>query len=150
MHLQFTEAAHELIIWQKMKYFVWSVSHNILSLNTIYFTSTTQKAHVTYVHVLEGADVGILWSYVVEETGVPGGNHRHWADGHYPATSKRRKSNQGRSGGKRRFYPCTIQALTEPPHDKTKKMACAPGEDSDQPGHPSSLIRVFAMRSMGS
>ena len=33
----------------------------------------------------------------------------------------------------------------EPPHDKTNKMACAPSEDSDQPGHPPSLIRVFAV-----
>ena len=38
----------------------------------------------------------------------------------------------------------------EPPHDKTNEMACAPSEDSDQPGHPSSLIRVFAVRSIGS
>ena len=38
----------------------------------------------------------------------------------------------------------------EPPHDKTNKIACAPSEDSDQPGHPPSLIRVFAVRSMGS
>ena len=30
----------------------------------------------------------------------------------------------------------------EPPHDKTNKMACAPSEDSDQPGHPPRLIRV--------
>ena len=29
---------------------------------------------------------------------------------------------------------------------KTKQMACAPIEDSDQPGHPLSLIRVFAVR----
>ena len=35
-------------------------------------------------------------------------------------------------------------------HDKTNKIACAPSEDTDQPGHPSSLIRVFAVRSMGS
>ena len=28
----------------------------------------------------------------------------------------------------------------EPPRDKTNKMACAPSEDSDQPGHPPSLI----------
>ena len=28
----------------------------------------------------------------------------------------------------------------------TKKEACALSEDSDQPGHPSSLIRVFAVR----
>ena len=31
----------------------------------------------------------------------------------------------------------------EPPHNKTNKKACAPSEDSDQPQHPSSLIRVF-------
>ena len=34
----------------------------------------------------------------------------------------------------------------EPPHDKTNNMACAPSEDPDQPGHPPSLIRVFAVR----
>ena len=38
----------------------------------------------------------------------------------------------------------------EPPHDKTNKMICAPSEVSDQPGHPPSLIRVFAVRSVGS
>ena len=38
--------------------------------------------------------------------------------------------------------------ITELPHDKTNKMACAPSEDSDQPGHPPSLIRVFAVRMM--
>ena len=35
---------------------------------------------------------------------------------------------------------------TEPPHNKTNKLICAPSEDSDQPGHPPSLIRVFAVR----
>ena len=30
---------------------------------------------------------------------------------------------------------CT-KSLYEPPRDKTNKMACAPREDSDQPGHP--------------
>ena len=34
----------------------------------------------------------------------------------------------------------------EPPHDKTNKMACEPSEDSDQPEHPPSLIRFFAVR----
>ena len=33
----------------------------------------------------------------------------------------------------------------EPPHDKTNKMS-APSKDSDQPGRPPSLIRVFAVR----
>ena len=36
--------------------------------------------------------------------------------------------------------------IWEPPRDKTNKMACVPSEDSDQPGHPPSLIRVFAVR----
>ena len=35
--------------------------------------------------------------------------------------------------------------IFEPAYDKTYKMACAPSEDSDQPGHPPSLIRVFAV-----
>ena len=30
--------------------------------------------------------------------------------------------------------------------DKTKKIICAPSEDSGQPGHPPSLIRVLAVR----
>ena len=32
-----------------------------------------------------------------------------------------------------------------PVHDKTNKIASAPSEDSDQPGHPPSQIRVFAV-----
>ena len=39
-----------------------------------------------------------------------------------------------------------LHNIIEPPRDKTNKMACAPSEDSDQPGHPPSLIRVFAVR----
>ena len=35
--------------------------------------------------------------------------------------------------------------INEPHRDKTNKMACAPSEDSDQPGHLPSLIRVFAV-----
>ena len=33
----------------------------------------------------------------------------------------------------------------ELPHDKTNKMACTPSENSDQPGHLPSVIRVFAV-----
>ena len=36
----------------------------------------------------------------------------------------------------------------EPAHDKTNKMACALSEDSAQPGHLPSLIRVFTVGSM--
>ena len=38
------------------------------------------------------------------------------------------------------------QNMTEPPCDKTNKMACEPSDDSDQPGHPPSLNRVFSVR----
>ena len=34
-----------------------------------------------------------------------------------------------------------INTRFEPPQDKTNKMACASSEDSDQPGHPPSLIK---------
>ena len=34
----------------------------------------------------------------------------------------------------------------QPQHDKPKNMTCAPSENSDQTGHPPSLIRVFAVR----
>ena len=33
---------------------------------------------------------------------------------------------------------------------QNQQNECAPNEDSDQPGHPPSLIRVFAVRSVGS
>ena len=36
--------------------------------------------------------------------------------------------------------------LIQPQHDKNNKINCTPSEDSDQPGHPPSLIRVFAVR----
>ena len=38
-----------------------------------------------------------------------------------------------------------ITVIFEPPQDKTNKMVCAPSEDSDQPRHPPSLIRVFTV-----
>ena len=38
-----------------------------------------------------------------------------------------------------------VLTLNEPRHDKTNQVACAPSEDSDQPGHSPSLIRVFAV-----
>ena len=39
-----------------------------------------------------------------------------------------------------------LPSTYELPHDKTNKMVCAPSEDSDQPGHPPSLIRVITVR----
>ena len=39
---------------------------------------------------------------------------------------------------------------SEPRHHKTHNMACAPSEDSNQPGHLSCLMSVIAVGSMGS
>ena len=38
------------------------------------------------------------------------------------------------------FFSCTYEP------SRNKQNDCAPNEDSDQPGHPPSLIRVFAVR----
>ena len=48
------------------------------------------------------------------------------------------------------YMSAAFVTLEEPQHDKTNKMTCAPSEDSDQSGHPPSLIRAFALRSVGS
>ena len=48
---------------------------------------------------------------------------------------------------KDRFFHDKAHLKYEPPRDKTNKMACAPSEDSDQPRHPPSLIRVFPVHS---
>ena len=47
-------------------------------------------------------------------------------------------------------YYCCMHYLFEPADDKTNEMACTSREDSDQPGHPPSLFRVVAVRSIGS
>ena len=49
----------------------------------------------------------------------------------------------GRLGPRGRSRP--FWAHSEPHQDKTNKVVCAPSEDSDQPGIPPSLIRVFAV-----
>ena len=45
-------------------------------------------------------------------------------------------------------YVRTLQQ-NEPRHDKANKVSVRPAK-TDQPGHPPSLIRVFAVRLMGS
>ena len=50
----------------------------------------------------------------------------------------------------KRFHIGFYKKHFEPLHDKTNKMTFVASDDSDQPGHPPSLIRVFAVRSVGS
>ena len=40
------------------------------------------------------------------------------------------------------LYSITTVFRFEPPHDKTNKMVCVPSKDTDQPGHPPSLISL--------
>ena len=62
--------------------------------NFIYFTLITQTAQRTYGHVLVNADIGVSWSCMAEETGVPLENHRPWMGDHYPITCKHRESDR--------------------------------------------------------
>ena len=66
------------------------------------------------------------------------------------SSSVHRKKNWHRRHRRIQFaFKRDVQVLrisNEQPHDKTNKIASAPSEDSDQPGHPPSLIRIFAVR----
>ena len=44
---------------------------------TVYFSSITQKVHKTLNTISRARMLALMWSYVVEETGQPGENHRH-------------------------------------------------------------------------
>ena len=46
---------------------------------------------------------------------------------------------------KKKWQPPGTCHKIEPEHDKTNKIACAPSKDSDQLGHPPSLIWGFAV-----
>ena len=48
------------------------------------------------------------------------------------------------------IFICFRDIVFEPPRDKTNILTCARSEDTNQLGHPPSLIRVFAVRSIGS
>ena len=54
-----------------------------------------------------------------------------------------KSASRGQNKFKKSYLP--IELEYEPHRDKTNKMVCAPSEDSDQSGHPPSLIRVFAV-----
>ena len=45
-----------------------------------------------------------------------------------------------------KIFPPVVEVWFELQHDKTNKVACVPSKDSDQPGHPPSLIRVIVVR----
>ena len=58
----------------------------------------------------------------------------------------KRKSSQRESTVGQPAPRPVVSSPSTPAHDKTNKMTCTSSEDSDQPGHPPSLIRVFAVR----
>ena len=96
--------------------FYFSRIRNLLAMATLSFDRLeTRKVEIGNfflvqsqifdIRVLEGADVGVMWSNVVEETGEPGENHRTWTGDHYPATCIDPDSNPDRRGDKRVRYP---------------------------------------------
>ena len=62
-------------------------------------------------------------------------------------TTTKNKKQQQQKTNKHLLFIFHFSKLFKPPHDETIKLICAPSEDSD---HQPSLIRVFAVRSMGS
>ena len=48
------------------------------------------------------------------------------------------------------YISAAFVTLEKPQHDKANKITCAHSEASDQSGHPPSLIRAFALPSVGS
>ena len=67
--------------------------------------------------------------------------------GFEPATPWTEVGSANRSATRTLLYNWKeTKTIIEPHRDKTSKMAYAPGEDLDQPGHPPSLIRVFPVR----
>ena len=75
---------------------------------------------------------------------------------HFVSETRKRRLWSGSAGLRRLIWvfvgrTCQKDFLALPlkfklAYGKTNKMACAPSEDSDQPGYPPSLIRVFAVR----
>ena len=63
------------------------------------------------VSILENADAGILWSYMVEETGILGGNHRPWTGDHYLVTCRCRGSKPGCNSDIEGFTPALSRPL---------------------------------------
>ena len=75
--------------------------------------------------------------------------HRKDSPGH---STEEKKDTHIHPGVQRRIKQqgnVIVKNVNELPHDQTNKMTECP-EKTDQPGHPPSLIRVFAMHSVGS
>ena len=117
-----------------------SLANSLSMLFTLGFTSILMRQHYfSHFWTMEGWTIrGCMQLIPVY---VRRGRER-WSPGHADASTESKKSYE-RDTWKQ--SNC-INNGNEPPHDKTNLMACAPSEDSDQPGHPPSLIRVFAVR----
>ena len=82
--------------------------HFSVTQRFIYYSFYSITEYIIYLieRVLEGTEVGAQWFYVMEETGVPGRNHRPWAEHYHPAKYRCWKTNPDRRGNKRGFYTC--------------------------------------------
>ena len=91
------------------KLILWALgSGELKSLNTIYFTSITQKNRCS--RRCGSLNVGIQWSYVMVATGIPSRKPLTLNGRPLPAVSGHRVSNPSCSSDKQGFYLCTIHA----------------------------------------
>ena len=60
------------------------------------------------------------------------------------------KGHYRQCGRRHSWSACTSEKIFEPGDRISYKIVCAPSDDSDQPVHSRSLIRVFAGHSVGS
>ena len=79
----------------------------------------------SYIHILENAEVSVLWSYLVEETGAPVRETQPLMSNCYPATCRCRESNLGHRPGVtgRNFSPVSFF-----PGEKPGQPILSPGK----------------------
>ena len=119
----------------------WSACRNIRSL-AIEGVSETDSDQVVW----KRSGLSLSWSHTFDDTFSP----YSWNDTDQTMVKSRNylRCNVGKFPYIpwlciHRVWPgfiMVVDLVYEPAHDKTYKMVCAPSEDSDQPGHPLSLI----------
>ena len=62
-----------------------AITGTVTDLIIIYLpvTSITRKVDVTYIRILEGEDIGVMWSSMVEKTRESRENHQPWMGDNY-------------------------------------------------------------------
>ena len=144
----------------------WKVMHILKNSWTDFWSwtlFTLRRLHrklIELINLFSKAWIWCLWSYVVKETGVPGGNDVPWMGDHYLATCQHREWILGHSADKQGFLPQPypgpqlifdmMKLIIGPGHAKTCLKPYANNKGADQPAHSRSLISTFVVRCLDS